>query len=348
MNISRQPFGKASNGEDAWLYILQNGNTEVSVTNYGCTIVAIKTPDRYGKSENIVLGFDSVEDYQSHQYLQGCQYFGCIIGRVCNRISRGMFHLDGEGYYLAKNDGDRHLHGGLQGFDKKLWHPATIENKKDIGIELSYLSADMEEGYPGNLQTLVRYVLNETGELSIEYFARTDKKTIINLTNHTYFNLTGRRETILNHHLEINSSNIIELNNLIPTGRILDVSGTPYDFRKKTSIGARIDQLPDGYDINYVLEQYDGNCNYACRLSEEQTGRFVEVYTSQPGLQIYSGYYIPEMLFNGRKEFGRYAGFAIETQHYADSVHQPGFPSIVLCPADEYYQKTVCRFGVMN
>lgn len=344
MHITKKRFGLTRQGEQAYLFILKNDQIEVSITNYGGIITSIKMPDRKGNKKEIVLGFNRLEDYWSEQYLQNCHYFGCLVGRVCNRICKGRFTLNEKTYELAINDADRHLHGGIEGFDKKLWQAKPIQEEGIVGVELSYLSPHMEEGYPGNLLTKVRYTLNEKNELSLDYKAETDQSTIINLTNHTYFNLNGGKANILNHSLEILAEKYVELKNLMPTGKILKVKGTPYDFREKRQIGKSIELLPDGYDLNYVLKKPQGRLAWAGTLSEETSGRSVQVFSTQPGLQIYSGYYIPELELDDKKRFGKYSGFALETQHYADSINQPEFPTTVLNPGEKYHQKTVYKF----
>lgn len=348
MRINQQNFGLTAKGENTGLFILSNDFMKVSLSNYGGIISNLETMDKNGNLANIVLGFDSVEEYQSEQYLHNCHYFGCIVGRVCNRISKGQFSLNGKKYQLPINNEDRHIHGGMEGFDKKLWKVSKIEESNQVGIQLTYLSRDGEEGYPGNLETKVNYFLTAENELVIEYFAKTDQPTIVNLTNHSYFNLTGGAENILNHYLTIPASTYTELENLMPTGRILPVEGTPFDFRKEIKVGSKIEQLPDGYDINFPLDSpTDKTCRFAGRLSEKKTGRFVEVYTTQPALQIYAGYYIPELSINGKKKFGKYSGFALETQHFADAINHSHFPSIVLNPDELFHQKTIYRFGVL-
>jgi aldose 1-epimerase len=344
MNISQKTFGLTPKGEQADLFVLKNDQMEVSITNYGGIITSIRMPDKRGIQDEIVLGFNRLEEYWSEQYLRNCHYFGCIIGRVCNRISNGRFDLNGKSYQLAINDADRHLHGGIEGFDKKLWTARLIEGTESIGVRLSYLSPHMDEGYPGELLTKVRYTLNKKNELSLDYKAETNQATIINLTNHTYFNLNGGKANILNHSLEIPAEKYVELKNLMPTGKIVKVKGTPFDFREKRQIGKSVQLLPNGYDLNYVLKNPRGKLVWAGTLSEETSGRSVQVFTTQPGLQIYSGYYIPELELGGKKQFGKYSGFALETQHYADSINQPEFPSTVLNPEEKYHQKTVYKF----
>lgn len=348
MQLTQKPFGLTPKGEQAELFILKNEQLEISITNYGGIITSLKMPDKHGNIENIVLGFDRLEEYWSEQYLQNCHYFGCIVGRVCNRITKGHFVLNGKSYQLAINDADRHIHGGIEGFDKKLWKAKCIEEADRIGLELSYLSPDKEEGYPGTVQTTVRYTLNEKNELSIDYKATTDKSTIINLTNHTYFNLNGGKANILNHSLEIPAKLYVELKNLMPTGQILKVDNTPFDFRKKQLIGSQIGLLPDGYDICYALDNYSSQLIWAGTLSEETSGRKVKVHTTQPGLQIYSGYYIPELMVNGERKFGKYSGFALETQHYADAINNPHFPSVILNRGETFHHQTIFTFTIQQ
>lgn len=346
MNLTQRDFGITKNGIPVSLFTLSKELLQVSITNFGGIITKINTADRNGKLENIVLGFDRVEDYQSNQYLKNCHYFGCIVGRVCNRIRNGKFQLHGKEYHLPINEKDRHIHGGIEGFDKKVWDPEPYETSDRVGLRLKYYSKDGEEGYPGNLNVTVDYYLTVDNELVIEYTAQTDKSTIVNLTNHSYFNLGSAKGDILTHYLTVPASTYTELENLIPTGRILEVDQTPYDFREEKMIGARIGQLSDGYDINLPLDDdRKGVCRFAGRLSERESGRCVEVITTQPALQIYSGYYIPELIINGKKKFGRYSGFALETQNFPDAINHLGFPSIVLKPEEIYKHKTIYKFG---
>jgi len=347
MSISKIIFGKTLKGEQVDLYQLEKSNLKVGITNFGGIISNLCFPDRNGKLDNIVLGFDSVEDYQSDQYLENCHYFGCIVGRVCNRIREGKFQLNGKNYQLPINDKDRHIHGGIEGFDKKVWDASPYETSDRVGLVLKYFSKDGEEGYPGNLEVSVDYCLTRENELVIEYTAQTDKSTIVNLTNHSYFNLSGGKENILNHYLTVPASTYTELDKLIPTGKIRKVEKTPYNFRKETKIGDRIEQLEDGYDINLPLDdESEGVCRFAGRLSDKVSGRYIDVLTTKPALQIYSGYYIPELKVNGKMKFGKYSGFALETQNYPDAINHPNFPSIVVSPSKIYKHKTIYRFGV--
>lgn len=346
MKITKSVFGKTREGNQVDLFTLTNDNQiTVKITNHGAIVTSIETPDRDGNLANIALGFDKLEDYLSPEYLGSYPYFGCICGRVCNRIGEGKFELEGKNYTLAVNNGPNHLHGGLVGYDRKLFTAEVIEETEKIGVKLSYLSPDMEEGYPGNLNVSCTYTLNNNNELVIEYGAETDQTTIVNLTNHSYFNLTGGQETILNHELELPAKKYTESVGSIPTGNIVSVKGTPFDFLEKKKLGKDIEPLPDGYDLNFVLDNEDGNLVFAGRLSEETSGRMIEVYTTQPGIQLYTGYWIPEMTIDGQKKFGSYSGVALETQHYPDSINKPAFPPVTLAPGQPFYEKTTYSFG---
>ncbi len=347
MKISKSVFGRLSDGRAVYLYALQNDNgMEVKIINYGCIITSILLHDKNGNLDNIVCGFDKFEDYLDEKYLSNYPYFGCIIGRVGNRIHHGRFTLNGENYQLAINNGPNHLHGGLTGFDRRLWQGEALVEEEKVGVLFSYLSPDGEEYYPGNLNVSCLYSLNNNNELSIDYFATTDQTTLINLTNHTYFNLTGGKENILDHELAICSSRMTESANLIPTGDIIPVKGTPFDFTTFKRIGRDIATLEQGYDLNYVLDNEEEELAYAACLKENRTCRQVEVFTTQPGIQLYTGYWIPELEIGGEKRFGSYSGVALETQHFPDSINHPSFPSIVLEPGEKYTQTTVYRFGL--
>jgi aldose 1-epimerase len=347
MNISKSVFGELPDGRNACLFTLRNDNgMEVKITNYGAIITAIFTPDRDGIFGNIVCGFEKLEDYLSEKYLSNYPYFGCIVGRVGNRIKNGHFTLDGVEYQLAINNGPNHLHGGLTGFDKRLWQAEVMEEEDKAGLLLSYFSPDGEENYPGNLNVSCLYSLNNDNELSIDYFANSDQATIINLTNHSYFNLTGGKDNILQHELMICATHITEAVDLIPTGNIIPVEGTPFDFIKFKIISNDIASLENGYDNNYVFDNDEEDMVYAACLKENMTGRQVEVFTTQPGIQLYTGYWIPELEIEGKKCFGSYSGVALETQHYPDSINKPSFPSVVLEPGEKYQQNTVFRFGL--
>lgn len=344
MKLHESSFGKLADGRETQLFTLENDNkVTVKITNYGGIITAIEMPDNKGTTENIVCGFDNLKHYLSDDYLSGYPYFGALIGRFGNRIAGGHLEIEGNTYRLAKNNGPNHLHGGETGFDKRLWEAKTIENDKEVGVELSYHSADMEENYPGNLQVKCIYTLNNKNELGIQYYAETDKTTVVNLTNHTYFNLTAGKKDILHHELKLNSNKMTVMMDQIPTGNIEPVEGTVHDFKTYKKFIMGMSELPTGYDHNYVLDNDKGELNYAGTLREEESGRQVEVYTTQPGLQLYTGYWIPEMEINDEKKFGKYAGVALETQHYPDSVHHEKFPSTELKPGEKYNQKTIYK-----
>lgn len=348
MKITRSFFGKLPDNRQADLFTLVNDHQlTVRITNYGAIITAIETPDKDGKLTNIVCGFSRLDDYLSEPYLSSYPYFGCICGRVCNRIGEGKFALEGQQYTLAVNNGPNHLHGGLTGFDKRLFDAKLIDQSDRVGVTLRYLSPDQEEGYPGNLEVVCTYSLTNNNELIIEYGASTDRTTIVNLTNHTYFNLTGGKEKIVNHDLELAAKSFTKSEGMIPTGEIVSVEGTPFNFLEKKKLGKDIASLADGYDLNLVLNNGKGELIFAGRLSEETTGRKVEVFTTQPGIQLYTGYWIPELEIDGIKKFGRFSGVALETQHYPDSVNHPEFPSVVLRPGEKLSEKTIYQFGTL-
>ncbi|MDD4193492.1 MAG: galactose mutarotase [Mangrovibacterium sp.] len=347
MKITSTPFGKIKDGRPVQLFTLSNDRqVTVKVTNYGCTVTAIEMPDRRGAIGNIVCGFEKLDDYLSGQYLNSYPYFGCVVGRYANRISKGKYTIDGVEYRGVVNNGENHLHGGLTGFDRKLWTPEIIETPDLVGVKMSYLSPDQEEGYPGNLKVSCTYSLDHENNLTISYEAETDQATIINLTNHTYFNLTGGKDNILNHGLRLTAKKITEARELIPTGKILPVDGSPFDFTKKKTLGRDLPSLPEGYDQNFVIDHEAGKLVEAGCLSESNSGREVWVYTTQPGMQLYTGYWIPELIIDGLKKFGKYSGVALETQHYADSPNHDNFPSTLLRPGEKYKETTVYRFSV--
>lgn len=350
MELIRENFGYATGGEKVYLYTLRNDNgITIKITNYGGIVTSIKTPDKKGQKANIVLGFKSLQDYISEYYIQNCPYFGGIIGRYSNRIAKGKFQINGATYSLPVNNGPNSLHGGLNGFDKVVWVPCEITKPDMVAVEFKYRSVHMEEGYPGNLDISVTYSLNFKNEFQIDYKAETDKTTVVNLTNHSYFNLTGGKEDILNHHLQLFAETYtVNDDTLIPVGKIEKVAGTPLDFTEPVKVGARIHELKDGYDHNFVLNKMNGKPVKAAVLSEETSGRTVEVLTSEPGIQVYSGYYIPELEGPDGIKFGRFAGIALETQHYPDSPNHPEFPSTLLNPGETYRSKTIYKFGLIN
>ncbi|MGM0620260.1 MAG: aldose epimerase family protein [Bacteroidota bacterium] len=344
MEIQSADFGKLSNGKNVKLFTLSNDNNlKVKITNYGGIVTGIEMPDKNGNIENVVCGFDKLEDYLSDEYLGSYPYFGSLIGRFGNRIAKGHLPIDGKVYQMAINNGPNHLHGGNTGFDKRLWEARTFETENTVGVELSYLSPHLEENYPGNLKVKCIYSLNNNNEFTIEYFAETDQTTVVNLTNHTYFNLTGGKENILNHELKLSAEKMTEMVEQIPTGKIISVEGTPFDFSKPKKIADDLDQLPTGYDDNFVLDNENGELKYIAFLKENKSGRQVEVFTTQPGVQLYTGYWIPELTIGGAKKFGSYSGVALETQHFPDSPHHDHFPTTLLQPGEKYNEKTIYK-----
>jgi len=345
--VKKQTFGQTADGTSVDLYVLSNKNAmEAAIMNYGGIVVRLKTPDRNGKLEDIVLGMENLDGY-----LKGHPYFGCIVGRYGNRIAKGRFVLNGVEYKLAKNNGENHLHGGIRGFDKAVW---TARETGAAGVEMSYLSKDGEEGYPGNLAVKVTYTLTDDNELRIDYSATTDKDTVVNLTNHSYFNLAGQGEgDILAHELMLNADRFTPVDSgLIPTGELRSVKGTPLDFTKPTAIGARIGQddeqlkLGGGYDHNFVLNSGGGRLALAARVHEPRTGRVMEVWTTEPGVQLYTGNFLDGTIRGkGGKVYQRRYGFCLETQHFPDSPNQPEFPTTVLKPGGRYESTTIFKFA---
>ncbi len=331
------------------VYTLKNAKgMEAKITNYGAIVMSILAPDRQGKLDDVVLGFDTPEEYRAKKEHP---YFGAIVGRYGNRIAKGQFTLDGKTYTLAKNNGPNALHGGLVGFDKKIWKATQKANK----LTLETVSADGEEGYPGELRATVVYELTEANELKIDYTARTTKPTVLNLTNHTYFNLGGpARRDILAHDLKLNASTYTPVDaGLIPTGEIAPVANTPFDFRQPTRIGARIDtqneqiQRGGGYDHNFVLDRKSPNkLEVAAEVSEPISGRTLTVLTTEPAVQFYTGNFLDgSIMGKGKQAYGKRKAFCLETQHYPDSPNRPKFPSTVLRPGQTYRSTTVFQFG---
>ncbi|NQV26436.1 MAG: galactose mutarotase [Rhodopirellula sp.] len=342
-------FGKTADGEAVDEYVLTNANgLTVSVITRGATIRQILAKDRDGKVADIVNGFDDVAGYEG----EGNQYFGCTTGRVCNRIARGRFTLDGKEYSLAINNEPNHLHGGVKrSLDKVVWTGKVIEPKNGVGAAFSYTSPDGEEGYPGTLQVTVQYLLTDDNKLSIRYSATTDAATPVNLTNHAYFNLAGAGSpTVLDHELQLEADQYTPTDDtLIPTGKIADVEGTVLDFRQSTRIGDRIEELTDtaalGYDHNYVLRNQTGRNSLAATLKDPSSGRVLKIYTQEPGIQFYSGNFLNGQKGKGGKAYAHRAALCLEDQHYPDSVNQPSFPSIILKPGDKYTKTTVYKFS---
>ena len=334
-------FGKLPDGTPVDLYTLTNRNGLVArISNYGTIITELHTPDRSGQKGDVVLGFDNLE-----QYLKGHPYFGCTVGRVANRIARGGFTLEGRTYTLAINNGPNHLHGGLKGFDKVVWH-ATPQAGASVRFE--YSSPDGEEGYPGKLDVTVTMTLTDANELRIDYSAVTDKPTPVNLTNHSYFNLRGAGE-VLNHELMVAADRFTPTDaTLIPTGELKPVRNTPWDFLEPHPIGSRISRLgtdEPGYDSNYVINGGGKSLVLAARVHEPDSGRVLEVLTTQPGVQLYTANYLDGSLTGkGGVVYRRHMAFCLETQHFPDSVNHPSFPSTILRPGETYQQTTVHKF----
>lgn len=350
VNVTKEMFGKTADGRAVEIFTLRNkSGVEARITNYGGIVVSLKTPDRAGKLDDIVLGFDSLDGYLGEH-----PYFGAIVGRYGNRIAKGRFTLNGVEYKLAQNNGENALHGGIKGFDKAVWTAKETTVDGAPAVEMSYLSKDGEEGYPGNLSATVTYSLNDRNELRIDYRATTDKDTVVNLTNHSYFNLAGQGEgDILNHVMTINAARFTPVDaGLIPTGELRPVDGTPFDFRTPTAIGARIDGKDEqlirgkGYDHNFVLDGTPDQLSLAARVTEPKSGRILEVLTTQPGVQFYTGNFLDGSIRGkGGKAYKFRYGFCLETQHFPDSPNQPSFPSAVLKAGDKYQTTTVFRFS---
>lgn len=348
-NIKKEAWGKTPDGQAVERYTLTNRNGLVAkLTTYGAILTELYVRDRNGKLDDVVLGFPSLEGY-----LAGHPYFGATTGRVANRIAKGKFTLEKKEYQLAINNEPNHLHGGKVGLDKRVWKAKEVMTDTGPSVHFTYLSPDGEENYPGNLDIEVVYTLTGADELMIEYKATTDKATPINLTNHSYFNLAGAGSgTILGHELMITADRYTPVDATgIPTGEIVPVQGTVMDFTKPMAIGARIDQLagtPGGYDHNYVLNNQDpSTLALAARVHEPTSGRVLEILTTEPGIQLYTGNYLDGKLKGkGGKVYEKRFGLCLETQHYPDSVNQPSFPSTVYGPGKTYRSKTVHRFSV--
>jgi aldose 1-epimerase len=346
--MKSQPFGKTASGEAVELYTLTNSKgMEANIATYGGTVVSLKIPGGSGPTD-VVLGFDNLDGY-----LKGSPYFGALIGRYGNRIGNARFTLDGHTYELAKNDGKNHLHGGLKGFDKMVWKARDASGAAGQALERTYLSKDGEEGYPGNLNAKVTYTLTDNNELRIDYSATTDKPTVVNLTNHSYFNLAGQDQgPILDHEVMINADRFTPVDSgLIPTGVLQPVEGTPFDFRKPVAISAHINddneqiKFGRGFDHNFVLNQPDGSLRLAARVRDPKSGRTMEVLTTEPGLQFYTGNFLDGSVHGkGGKAYVQRSAFCMETQHFPDSPNKPSFPSTTLRPGAEYKTSTVYRF----
>ena len=348
-NIIKSYFGSLPNGNKVYKYKLTNGYMSVEIMSYGGIVTNINLPNSKGQDTDIVLGFNTLD-----QYIDEHPYFGAIIGRYGNRIANGKFSLNGIDYQLAINNGINSLHGGLIGFDKVLWSVKELNNDEDPGIKLTYFSKDMEEGYPGNLQIDVTYILTKENELKIFYEAITDSSTIINLTNHSYFNLAGESSgDILDHFVSINANSYLPVDeNLIPTGEIRNVKNTPFDFREMKKIGLEIEIqnnqliIGNGYDHCWVLNDYGEGIRKIAEARSLNTGINMEVYSDQPGVQFYTGNFLDGSMKSKKlKKYEKRSGFCLETQHFPDSPNQPSFPNVILKPDKKYQTQTWYKFS---
>ncbi|MHC4123826.1 MAG: aldose epimerase family protein [Planctomycetota bacterium] len=342
MNLKKQDFGQVDS-QNVYLYTLTNINgLKAKITNYGGILTSLMVPDRDGNLADIVLGYNTLD-----QYIEDTTYFGAIVGRYANRIAKGKFTLNGTEYTLAVNNGLNHLHGGIKGFDKVIWAPETMENSDTVSLKLTYLSKDMEEGYPGNLKCTVIYTLTNDNELKISYEAETDKDTIINLTHHSYFNLAGHDTgSIMDQELTIDASYYTPVDDtLIPTGQILSVKHTPMDFTAPATIGSRIDKVKGGYDHNFILDNTDASLTLAATVHEPKAGRVMHVMTTQPAIQFYSGNFLDGSHEGKGTIYKKHNGLCLETQHYPDSPNKSNFPSVVLKPTEKYKHLTIYKFS---
>ena len=352
MDITKSDFGKTPSGEQVDLYTLTNANgLELKVITWGGTCISLKTPDRDGKLCDILLGHDSLKGYLSHDT---SPYFGALIGRYGNRIGKGKFSIDGVEYTLATNDGKNHLHGGIDGFDHKIWAAKPTQTSDAVSLKLTYTSPDGEEGYPGTLKVAVTYSLTNDNELRMDYEATTDKPTVCNLTNHNYYNFTCCTRDVLGHELMINADQMTPIDaGLITTGEFKPVAGTPFDFRTLKAIGKDINaddqqiKYGPGYDHNFVLNKTKpGELSKAAEVYEPTTGRVMEIWTTEPGLQFYSGNFLDGTIKGtGGKVYQKHYGFCLETQHYPDSPNKPNWPTTVLRPGETYKTTTVEKFS---
>ncbi len=352
LSVSQSHFGQTPAGTPADLFTLTNAHgMVVKITNFGGIITEIHVPDKHGVFTDVNLGFDNFAGYLQ----KDVPYFGALIGRFGNRIANGKFTLDGETYSLATNNGNNHLHGGLEGFDKVVWAATSFDTETSVGITLKYLSVDGDQGYPGNLDVTVVYELTNDNEILVKYHAVTDKATPINLTQHAYFNLAGKGGDILDHEVMINADRFTAINDeAIPTGELPLVADTPFDFRTPHSVGERIDQdhqqlkNGNGYDHNFVLNKaFPNELSLAARVREANSGRVLEVYTQEPGVQFYSGNWMDGSLTGKGWNYTRRCGLCLEPQHFPDSPNQPQFPNTILRPGEEYISAMSYKFLVV-
>jgi aldose 1-epimerase len=346
MNAHTDPFGHLPDGREVRIYTLTSSKgLRARIMDFGATLVSLEVPDRHGNLKDITLGFDALEGY-----LRPHPYIGATVGRYANRIGNARFTLNGADYKLTANEGANQLHGGKAGFDKKLWSTQeAVAAEKEAWVKMTYLSVDGEEGFPGTLRCTVSYVLTNDDELRIHYEAQTDKKTVVNLTNHSYWNLGGSdSENILGHELMINAGKFTAIDkSLIPTGMIASVLDTPLDFTRSRPIGERLHHLGKGYDHNYVVRGDAKALKLCAKLREPHSGRVTEVFSTEPGIQLYTSNYLDGSLIGkGGRALKKYAGVCLETQHFPDSPNKPSFPSTVLSPGEKFTSTTVHRFSV--
>ena len=347
MRVEKSDFGATSDGEPVELYTCTNANgLKLKMMTYGAIVVSLEVPDREGTMANVNLGFEALDGY-----LAGHPYFGSTVGRFCNRIAGGKFSLEGTQYTLATNNGENHLHGGDAGYDKVVWDARPIRRRNEVGVRFQYTSKDGEEGYPGTVRVTAIYTLTNNNELKIELIARSDAPTPVNLTNHCYWNLAGAGSgSILDHQLQVTSDEYLAVDDtLIPTGKMVAVKGSPLDFTTPHAIGERLKQIPEieglpqGYDHCFVIRRGKAGLSLAARVVDPSSGRTMEIHTTQPGLQLYSGNFLDGT--EGSGGFQQYEGLCLETQHYPDSPNQPGFPSTILNPGKKYHHTTVHVFS---
>ena len=345
MNVTTEHFGYLPDENEASIFTLSNDiGVVIKITNYGGTIVSLQIPDKKGELSDVVLG---MQDWDG--WIENPAYFNCIIGRTCNRIGGAKFSIDGIEYKVSANQGEFQLHGGHEGFHKKLWIASTFKENDKVGLTLEYLSKDGEEGFPGNLKVKAIYTLDNENQISLKLFAETDKPTPVNLTNHGYFNLSGEGSgNILAHELQLFADEYtVTDDNCIPTGKIAQVADTPFDFTAPHPIGERINQLYKGYDNNFVLRNQSGELALAAKVLDPQSGRILEVFTTEPGVQLYTSNWFDGSL-KGKcgKPHISHTAFCLETQHYPDSMNHPEFPDVILRPGEQYKSETIWKFSV--
>jgi aldose 1-epimerase len=346
MNIKELNTSEEARKNSVKLFEIKNdGGTTVQITNIGATITRLETKDKSGKPANIVLGFDDPMTYLSTQYTENCVFFGATAGRFANRIANGQFEVNGKKYKLRINNGNHHLHGGPKGFHQKIWEPRIEDSDAGQILIMKLHSPDNDEGYPGNLDVEVRFYLTNENELIIDYSAKSDAATPVNLTNHSYFNLSGKNTDILNHEVMIFADEYTPKKDDIPIGDIISTKDTPFDFKDFHKVGERLNHLPkDAYDHNMVIQGSEGDLRRAAVAKEKGSGRILEIYTTMPGMQFYSGYHLDGSYENSERKFDRFGGMCFETQYFPDSPNHPSFPSCIVTPEKPFSHTTVFKF----